>query len=101
MNCLKNDFVLVLSDKYKEGQLAHAHKHGLWNIFATGRRISQQPEIREDKAKIDSIFEDEWDKVVENLEGGAKIDKMRWTNWENLTKTFRGVNKFMPTPSAE
>ena len=101
MSVLKSDFALLLADKYKEGQLLHARNHGLWSIFATGRRISQQPEIRQNKAALDDIFEQEWNAILKNLQGGAKVDKIGWAYIDNINKTFCGVNEMMPIITAQ
>jgi hypothetical protein len=39
MNIIKNDFVLLLENKFKEGQMLHAHKNGLWSIISKGREV--------------------------------------------------------------
>ena len=36
-----------------------------------------------------------WNKAIEKLSGGTRVDDLRWTYCENLTKTFKSVNKFM------
>ena len=76
MQVLKNDFALLLEDRFNEGIVLHAHRHGLWSLIAEARRISQIPEIKENKAKTEAIFEDEWNKVLDTLSGGAKINEV-------------------------
>jgi len=44
---------------------------------------------------VEAIFEDEWVKVLNDLSGGAKLSEVKWTYQESLSKTFRGINKFM------
>jgi hypothetical protein len=46
MNVVKNDFKVMLESKFTEGILMHTHKHGLWSIIQDARRLSQDPDVR-------------------------------------------------------
>ena len=98
MQVFKNDFALQLQNTFSEGQLLHAHKNGLWSLTTEARRISTDPNLNkeEDTPKVEQIFEELWAKVMQELGSGAKLSDIQWTYIENLGKTFRAVNKFMP-----
>lgn len=91
MRVLKNDYKVFLESKYKEGVLSQAHKNGLWTIVERARKISKDPIISSDEAKIRAAFDDEWEKSINDLAAGGKIDELKWTYCENLQKTFKGV----------
>ena len=76
---LKQNYAVLLESKYTEGQLLHAHKHGLWQLVAEARRISQLPEYKDDLPKQEAKFEEEWVQVLENLTGGAKVHEVKKT----------------------
>ena len=95
MQVLKNDFALILESRFKEEMLQHAHKHGLWSLVSEARRLSALRDINDDATRIEEIFEENWVAAVENLSGGAKIDQVRWTYCENLSRTFKSVNELM------
>ena len=95
LQVLKNDFALVLESRYKEGIMLQAHRKGLWSIVSTAHRLRAQKDITESPASAEDVFDTCWNEVLENLSGGAKIDDVRWAYCENLTKTFKGVNKLM------
>ena len=95
MKALKKDFELNLENRFKEGMLIYAHKNGLRNLVSEARRLSTNHDIKDNHAAIENKFEELWDKAVENLSCGAKIEEVSWTYCQNLESTFRSVNKFM------
>ena len=98
MNRLKKDFEVLLSGMVQEGKMLEAHRNGMLSLIHEAKKLAKDKDLQADPAKMEKIglqFQDCWDQAIENLSGDERIDELGWTNCENLSKTFRSVNRLM------
>ena len=98
MNRLKKDFQVLLSGMVQEGKMLEAHRNGMLGLIHEAKKLAKDKDLQADPArdiKIDLKFQACWDQAIENLSGDQRIDELGWTNCENVSKTFKSVNRLM------